>query len=80
MANVIVPDFAFFINRQIESQEQIESCLWKLEALITVATMTDSFCDLPENTLRSYFSIATDLIEKAGEANQKSLSRLLIEK
>lgn len=80
MADYSVSDFSSFIHQQIRSQEQVESYLWRLEALMTVATMTEGFCDLSENILQHYFSIAADLIEKAGEANQKSISRLLMEK
>ncbi len=77
MADQRVSDFSPFIHQQIESQEKIESSLWKLEALMTVATMTDGFCDLPEKTLQPYFSVAMDYIEKAGAANQASISALL---
>ncbi len=80
MVNTIVSDFSPFIHKQIKSQEQVESYLWRLEALMTIATMTDGFCDLPENILQHYFSIAADLIEKAGEANQASIRALLMEK
>jgi hypothetical protein len=77
MANTRVSDFSSFINRQIESQENVESSLCKIEALMTVAVMTDGFCDLPEKILQPYFSVAMDYIEKAGEANQESISVLL---
>lgn len=77
MASFRVSDFSSFINGQIESQEQVESSLCKIEALMTVAVMTDGFSDLPEKILQSYFSVAMDLIEKAGEANQASISVLL---
>jgi hypothetical protein len=79
MADNSVAYFSSFINQQIRSQEKIESYLWKLEALMTVATMADGFCDLPEDILRNYFSIATDLIEKAGKTNQESIDQLLNE-
>jgi hypothetical protein len=77
MAEYSVAYFSSFINRQIQSQEQIESYLWKLEALMTVATMTDDFYDIPEDILRNYFSIASNLIEKAGKVNQISIDQLL---
>ena len=80
MADQRVSDFSSFIHRQIQSQEQVESYLWRLEALLTVAIMTDGFCDLPEKILQPYFSVAMDLIEKAGEVNQASISALLMEK
>ncbi len=80
MADYSVAYFASFINRQIQSQEEIESYLWRLEALMTVATMADGFCDLPEEILRNYFSVVADLIEKASEVNQESLRGLLMRK
>ncbi len=78
MADYSVAYFSSFINQQIKSQEQIESYLWKLEALITVATMADGFFDLPEDILRNYFSVGTNLIEKAKKVNQESLHRLIM--
>lgn len=80
MADYSVSDFSSFIHQQIQSQEQIESYLWRLEALMNAATMTDNFFDLPENILHNYFSVATDLIEKAGEANQENLNWLFMKK
>lgn len=77
MAVIRVSDFDFFINIQLQSQEKVESCLWKLEALLTPATMAEGFYDIPENFLRDYFSIALDLIEDALKANQESLQELL---
>ncbi len=77
MAGYRVYDFSSFIKHQINSQEKVESYLWKLDALITVATMSDGLCELPENIFQNYFSIAADLIEKAGKANQESLNELL---
>jgi adenosine deaminase len=77
MANHSVPDFSSFINQQIQTQEKIESYLWRLEALIAVATTTDDFYDLSEKILHNYFSMASDLIEEATRANQLSLNELL---
>lgn len=77
MAKPSVTQFSSFINQQIQSQEQIEECLGKLEALIAVAVMTDGFYDLPKVVLHTYFSIAGDLIEVAMKANQASLGDLL---
>lgn len=77
MAIISVADFSTFINQQIKAQEQIEACLWRLEALMTVALMTDDFYDLSANVLHNYFSLAGDLIEEATKANQMSLGELL---
>jgi hypothetical protein len=75
MANPIISDF--FIHVQLKSQEKVESCLWKLEALLTTAIMAEGFYDISENFLRDYFSIALDLIEEALKANQESIHELL---
>ncbi len=77
MAITSVSDFLLFINRQTEVQEKIEACLWRMEALISVALMTDGFYELSGDILHSYFSIAGNLIEEATTANQISLKELL---
>lgn len=77
MAISSVADFSSFINRQIDVQEEIESCLWQIEALIAIAVMTEGFYEFPENILQNYFSVARDLIEVISKANQTSLSELL---
>jgi hypothetical protein len=79
MARMSVSDFQLFLNNQVKVQEKIETCLWRLEALMAVATMTESFYELPENILHNYFSLASDLIEEAAKANQTSLYQLLIQ-
>lgn len=76
MADIRVADFLSLINHQIQAQEKIEACLWKLEALITVAVGADSFYDFSEHILHNYFSIVGDLIEEATKVNQSSLSEL----
>lgn len=76
MADNRLADFSSFINRQVQAQEKIESCLWKLEALINMAVTTDYFHDLSEIVLHNYFSIAGDLIEEATKVNQSILSEL----
>jgi hypothetical protein len=80
MADNRVSNFSFFINQQIQAQEKIESCLWKLEALINMAVTTDYFHDLSEIVLHNYFSIAEDLIGEAVKANQKFHQHLLFDK
>ena len=70
MANCSVSEISDLINNRIASQEKIEVCLWKLEALISVAVLTDNFYELPDTILHSYFSIASDLIEDAKQASQ----------
>jgi len=77
MAIISIFDFWTFINQQIETQEQVETCLWKLEALITVVLTTNNFYDLSEWTLHNYFSVVGDLIEEAVKVNQMSLNDLL---
>ena len=77
MASISVSDFSSFINRQIEAQEKIESCLWKLEALIAVAVIADRFHDFSEKLLHNYFSVLGDLIQEATNANQMSLDELM---
>jgi hypothetical protein len=76
MAVLSVPDFSSFINRQIETKEQLEACLWGLETLITVAVTTEDFYSLPERTLHNYFSIASDLIKEATKVNRASIEEL----
>lgn len=76
MAIDSVNEVSSLINQQVTFQEKIESCLWKLEALMTVAVLTDNFYDLPEITLHNYFSVANDLIEEATKANQEALNNL----
>jgi hypothetical protein len=77
MAMISVSDFSSFINQQIKAQEQIGACLWRLEALIAVAVMTNDFYDLSESILHNYFLVAGDLIEEATKANQMSINKLL---
>jgi hypothetical protein len=77
MANSIVADFTTFLNQQIQAQEEVETCLWQLEALITVALMTDGIYSISKSLLQSYLSIADSLIEAASKANQMSLTELL---
>jgi hypothetical protein len=76
MADIRVADFLSLINRQIQAQEKIEACLWKLEALVTIAVTSDCFYDFSEHILHNYFSVAGDLIEEAAKINQSSLSEL----
>ena len=76
MAIISVSDFSSFINQQIQAQEQIKACLWRLKALITVTVMMNNFYELSRVILHNYFSIATDLIEEAAKANQTSLNEL----
>ena len=80
MAISSVSDFSLFINHQIKAQEQIDACLWRLEALIAVVWMADNFYHLPKSILHNYFSIAGDLIEEAAKANQMNLNELLKQK
>jgi hypothetical protein len=76
LANISVA-FSLFINKQIEIQEQIETCLWKLDALISVAVIAKGFYEAPENILCNYFFVAGDVIQEATKANQLSLKELL---
>ena len=75
MVNTILPDLTDFLNQQTKAQEKIELCLWKLEAMVNVALMTDNFFKVSEKNLHNYFT-AADLIEEAVEANDASLSSL----
>jgi hypothetical protein len=77
MAILSVSDFSLFINQQIKAQERIEVCLWRLEALIAVALMTDGFYNLSQSFLHNYFSVVGDLIQEAAKANQASFNELL---
>src|ERR1700733_998785 len=65
MVNTILPDLTHFLNQQSNAREKIELCLWKLEALMNVALMTDNFFKISENNLHNYFMTAADLIEEA---------------
>ncbi len=76
MADLRLTDSSSFINQQIQTQEKIEACLWKLEALMTIAVSADDFYDCPESILHNYFSIAGDLIAEAMITNQLSLKAL----
>lgn len=77
MAIISVSNFSSFINQQIKAQEQIGVCLWRLEALIAVAVMTNDFYSLSESILHNYFTVVGALIEEAAKANQVSLNDLL---
>jgi hypothetical protein len=79
MAIPSVNENHFFINEQVAFQEKIEACLWKLEALITIAVSLPAFYDLPDVTLQHYFSIASDLIGEATKTNEQSLNNLYLE-
>lgn len=77
MADIRLNELLVLINQQVKIQEKIEACLWKLEALISVAVMADDFYELSGATLHNYFSIASDLVEEATTANQMSMGQLL---
>jgi len=70
--------FDCFISKQMQAQEQIETCLRGLEALTTVATAADRFYDLPDRILHGYFLVMSDLIEDAIKANQDSMNGLFL--
>lgn len=80
MADNSVSDFSSFINHQIRAQEEIETCLWKLEALIVAPVTSGDFYGLSKLILHNYFSVLSDLIEAASKANEESLSELLRQK
>jgi hypothetical protein len=77
MANISVADFSSFINKQILIQEQLETFLWELEALISAAVIADGFYEVPEKILRNYFFVAGNLIAEAMKVNELSLNELM---
>jgi hypothetical protein len=77
MAITSIDDVTSLINQQIALQEKIETCLWKLDSMISVAVLSDDLYDLSEISLQNYFSVAADIIQKATKANQESLCALM---
>ena len=77
MAVISVTDFSSFMNQQIQTQEKIEYCLWQLDALVTVAAMTQGFYELPEKTLHNYFLVVGDLVDEVTKINQINLDKSL---
>ena len=77
MAVNSIADFSSFLNHQRQTQEILESCLWKLEALMTVALHSSNFYELSKHIRHDYFSVMGELIMEAIQANQTSLNGLL---
>lgn len=76
MADTSVSDFAFLINRQVNSREELTICLAKLGALITLGKN----CDLSELTVtivNEYFWVLGDYINQAIKFNDDGLDLLL---
>ena len=65
------------VNQLIALQEQGEAILCQLEALVMFARLTDDFSEFNKKTVQNYLWAVSDLIIKAVEANQLSLSLLL---
>lgn len=79
MASFTIADLVLFRNRQIQANEKIALCLWKLEALMVVVLTTNGFFELTKSTMHYYFSIAADLIKELIQLNQTNLFNLLHE-
>lgn len=76
MADHSVTQISSLINQQIEIQEQMEISLWKLEALIEAAVLSENFYDLSRSSLHHYFLIVSGLIEELSNTNQISIDTL----
>lgn len=77
MGNNSLNEITSLINQQIESQEKLVGCLFKLEALVRVMNPIDGVQHVPSSVLYGCFSLAEDLIETAIQLNQSCLDRLL---
>jgi hypothetical protein len=80
MSHASVNENSSLINHQVEAQERLEGCLFKLEALMRVVTLGEGIQQLPASVVHGYFSLAEDLIETAIKINQDSLGELLSNK
>lgn len=66
-----------FINQQIESQEKLGGCLFKLQAFVRLMSPIDEVEHIPSSVLHGCFSLAEDLVETAIQLNQSCLDHLL---
>ena len=76
MAETSVSDFMSLINQQVNSREELNICLSKAEALISVALSSD-LTELPEVIIHEYLWTLSDLIEQAVKLNGNEIGFLL---
>ncbi len=67
MANASLADLVLFRNQQIQINEQMATCLWNIEALMSVVLTTNNFFDLTKSTMHHYFSVIADFINQIPE-------------
>ena len=77
MGHTSLNEIFTLINRQIESQEKLGSCLFKLQAFVRLMSPIDEVEHIPSSVLHGCFSLAEDLVETAIQLNQGCLDHLL---
>ena len=76
MAESSLSDFTILINQQILNSEQLNTCLTKVEALVTLG-MNARYQDLSENILYEYFWVLSDFLKEALQLNDETLGFLI---
>ncbi len=76
MAEHSITQLLSLINRQLDSQETLNTYLSKAEALMQVA-MSDDFLSYPRAATYYYLWAVSDIIEQAQKLNEESLNFLL---
>lgn len=64
MADSSLSDSMLLINKQIKVIEELNSCLFKTEALINLGSNTN-FLELTKLTIHQYLSILEDFVSQA---------------
>ena len=77
MSSQSITDFSLLINQQLSTQQHVEDCLVKAEALAVMARTISDYEQISQPILANYFWIISDCIEEALKANQVSLEILL---
>ena len=76
MAEHSITQLLSLINRQLDSQETLNTYLSKAEAVMQVA-MSDDFLSYPRATTYYYLWAVSDIVEQAKKLNEESLGLLL---
>jgi len=72
MADSSLSDSMLLINRQVKVIEELNSCLFKTEALINLGTNTN-FLELTKLTIHQYLSILEDFVSQAIKYSAEAL-------
>lgn len=72
MADSSLSDSMLLINRQVKVIEELNSCLFKTEALINLGTNTN-FLELTKLTIYQYLSILEDFVSQAIKYSAEAL-------